>query len=284
MKGIVLFLMFFSLSCHCASTSVFFGPDLAQKIDSFMKEHKAKVYYVLSEIKGNNCVITLGTSSVYSTAFTDFYIVQNGKLLTYYSVDSVYVPTIVDTTQMVRYKGQGIPHFRGEKSLSNCVSYQYSFMFCLENSLVDYISCENNIKRNVINSILPFRLPQINKILRQFINSSQLPIVELRFFKLKNKYYVAIYDNFFYDIKHVDAYFRFLHKLIVIYGRNSIPSYIGYDKSVIFPYNGSIKRFRCNVRDNWYLPIPMVYEIKQEELKLMNSDNAFFLIGKSLYR
>jgi len=89
-------------------------------------------------------------------------------------------------------------------------------------------------------------------------------------------------SDFYYDKDKSDTYFYRNGHLVVISGLTSIPANCKYDKAAVRLVNGGIAGACGYTKENYILPMPDVYEVKKNNLKLVAPEKAFSLIFRSL--
>lgn len=280
----VLIMIFISENVTFGQNSYdFLCPELSRLFEQYVQKYPSKKYYVISENRDSSNIVTFGTSDEIPEHFIDYYVIDGKTMITYYSVDSIYDKNVIDTAKMARYD-----NYLGELSkstyFSNCIPNSISYIgergtYKEKRNDTCFGKFNKAVDMNGINS------KKLNEVLNSFINTYQnAHVYEIRFFKLKNKLYVSLYWNHFYDLNNIDAYFYRNGRLVVLYGIKQIDSdcKIINHKDIIF-YNKGIYRVRCGIRDNWYMPIPSVYIIDKKKIKHIGDNKAFELIGRSLY-
>lgn len=279
--ALFIVLMFESISFGQDSYS-FLCPKLNVLFEQFIQINPSKKYYIISEKNDDSNIVIFGTSADIPEHFIDYYVTDEKRFVAYYSVDSIYDKTVIDTAKMIRYNNQ-LEELSNSSYFSNCISNTKRYIgqgnsykeigndFCLNKS-------NKAVASNGINS------KKFNIILNSFINTyKNARVYEIRFMKLKKKLYAAIYWNHFYDLNSIDAYFYRNGNFIAIYGlKNVDPNSNILNRKEIFFYNNSIRGIRCGTKSNWYVPIPTVYLIENKKIKHIRDKKAFDLIEQSI--
>ena len=267
-------------SCHEMVAQDFMCPQLSECFHQFVTRNPSNVYCILSWKMGDDMIVTLETSNSYSYRFTDYYTEKDSILITYYSIDSIYDSRIINVEEMARYHSGVKLDYPMVDFLANCV-HKDSMLVVNKDSIYPLES--KTLTSSVAKDTDVFSRVDINFKLNSFINSQLAPLYELRFFTVGEQTYVSVSGNFYYDKNKSDAYFYRNGHLVVISGLTSIPASCKYDKAAIRLVEKGITGARGYTKENYILPLPDVYEIKKNNLKLVPLEKAFSLILRSLH-
>ena len=266
-------------SCQKMVAQDFLHPNLSESFAQFASQNPSKIYYILSWKMGNDMIVTLGTSNSYSYKFTDYYTEKDSILITYYSIDSIFDSQLINVEEMTKYHSGDKLDYPMVDFLANCI--HKDSMLVVNNDSI-YPLTSKSFASNAAKDTDVFSRTDINVKINSFINTQLAPLYELRFFYVGEKAYISISGNFYYDKDKSDAYFYRNGHLVVISGLTSIPANCKYDKAAVRLINGGIAGARGYTKENYILPMPDVYEIKKNNLKLVAPEKAFSLIFRSL--
>lgn len=95
------------------------------KIECFIRaiytNKSVKKYYIISEKNDDSNIVIFGTSADIPEHFIDYYVTDEKRFVAYYSVDSIYDKTVIDTAKMIRYNNQ-LEELSNSFYFSNCIS------------------------------------------------------------------------------------------------------------------------------------------------------------------
>lgn len=261
----------------------FFCTRLSNLFEQFVNDFPSEKYYIISEKQDSSYIITFGTSGDVPEHFIDYYVFDDKRLITYYSVDSIYDKAIIDTAKMIRYNNK-LGELSNSTYFSNCITHSKSYIVCESLCIeIKNDSCFDKYSKAIdTNGICSNKF---NKALNSFINTyKRARVYEICFFKLGRKFYAAIYWNHFYDLNSIDAYFYRNGNFIALYGLKNLPPNCNIiDLKKIIVYNKCIRGIRCGTRSNWYISWPSVYCIGNKRIKHIRDSKVFDLITQCIY-
>ena len=286
----VFIIIFIGLSCICNGQS-FNDSVLCPQLDSLLSKYidENKRNYSVVQINfveyGGVDFVSFYDRTDYDSQFMDGYFYKDGKLITFYSIDTRPRNNYINYKKTFCLK-DSIPDYYhdcpvGCTQLSNYESHPKLYLIHskeyieeVENVKSPSVKWQKAVGSNAINH------KKLNSIINDYINNNYYMLYVLRFNKVDNCFYVSINGASAYDRNEIKAYFFRNGHLVVIYDMNMIPYQDLIVEDEIIQFEDNIKNYRGATMypDFKNIPPPQKYKfISRNKIKRVSLSNKSWL-------